>query len=315
MSDWHDPAMRALGALAVLAAVAASGSSAARQPPVVLPVSIAFFDARHGVMGTERTLETTRDGGRTWTIQHSGTGPYRILEERRGNDVSAIGYRHYLHSSDRGITWRRAQRRPLSGAAFGQPLLGWDVKPVWPPSDGPPPWLSTTRDGGRTWRRTFRVCHWRGIDFHFAGLAHVSPARAWIVCVGQPGAGMQPKAVFETRNGGRGWALRACACFRPDNRGRLDWSGYPHTIEFTPRGDGFLLQHRGQPISITHDGGRTWMRFVGQPEIDFRLDASIVSARRIYALTGDTSERARLQVTTDGGRTWRVLRRWGSTRG
>jgi photosystem II stability/assembly factor-like uncharacterized protein len=261
-------------------------------------------------MGTERTIQTTRDGGSTWTVRFRGRGPFTLVEERWGDEVWATGRRLYLHSADRGQTWRRQSRPPVSGAAFGAPLLGWDVKPVWPPSDGGPPWLSKTRDGGRSWRRLGRVCHWRGIDFDFAGLAHVSPSRAWIVCVSQPGAGMQPKAVFETRDAGTSWAIRACACFRPHGRGELSWSGYPHSIEFTPRGDGVLIQIRGYPITISQDCGRNWRRWVGEPEVDMRLDASIVSARRIYALTGSMSERARLNVTTDGGRTWRVVRRW-----
>jgi photosystem II stability/assembly factor-like uncharacterized protein len=302
-----------LAALVLVGAAAASGSSAARRTPAPLPVSVAFFDARHGVLGTEGTIETTADGGRTWTIRLRGAGPYRLVEERGGNEIWATGRRHSLHSTDRGLSWQRNRRPPTSGVAFGSPLIGWIVKPVWPPSDGPPPWLWKTRDGGRTWRRIARVCRWRGIDFQFSGgLGHVSPHRAWIVCVGQPGAGMQHKAVLETRDGGRSWAMRACACSRPDARGRLGWEGYPRAVEFTPRGDGALFQHRGQPISITHDGGRTWTRFVGQPEVDFRLDTAIVSGQRIYAVTGETSERAKLQLTTDGGRTWHVIRTWGN---
>lgn len=309
VSAWHDPAVKALEALVVVAAVAASGSSAARRPPIVLPVSIAFFDARHGVMGTQRTIETTYDGGRTWTIQYSGTGPYRIVEERRGNEVWATGPGQSLYSGNRGYAWRRQPRPPTSGAAFGAPSLGWEVKQRELPSGDRVAWISKTRDGGRSWRRVGRVCRdWSS----FASISHVSPTRGWLVCAGQPGAGMQEKAIFETRNGGRSWSLRACACLGRFRRGRLSTAGYPVGIEFTPRGDGVLLQHRGTPVTITHDGGRTWTRTAGAPELDFRLDASIVSARRIYVLAGPTSERMRLLVTDDGGRTWRVLRRWGS---
>jgi photosystem II stability/assembly factor-like uncharacterized protein len=302
--------VRVAAALVVVAAVTAGGSSAARAPLSSPPVSIAFFDARHGVLGTERTIETTADGGRTWRIRHIGRGPYRLVDERARNDVWATGFREYFHSSDRGLTWRRTARPPVSGAAFGSPHLGWDVKPYWLRSDTRRPWLSKTRDGGRTWHRTAPVCRFPGVDFDFAGLAHVSPMHAWIVCVGTPGTGMQPKAVLETRDGGRAWAVRACACFRPYARGRLGWPGYPRALEFTPRGDGALIQIRGLPITFTHDGGRNWVQSVGEPEVDFRLDASIVSSRRMYALTGQTGGRARLQLTTDGGRTWRVLRRW-----
>jgi photosystem II stability/assembly factor-like uncharacterized protein len=304
VSAWNDPAVKFVAVLGALAVVAASGSAAARRPPVSLPFSVAFFDARHGVIGTDRTIETTADGGRTWTIQHSGAGPYRLVEEWHGDEVWAVGPRgQYLHSRDRGATWRRAARPPVSGVAFGTPLLGWTVKQR---DIGSPAWLSETRDGGRSWRRIGRVCRDLG---GFAGLAHVAPARGWIVCRSQPTGGMQPKSVHETQDGGRTWTLRACACFQR-SRGRIDMAGYPFAVEFTARGDGALLHTRGYPITLTHDGGRTWRFRVGRPEVDFRLDTSIVSARLVFAIAGSMAVDARLIMTRDGGRTWRTVRRW-----
>jgi photosystem II stability/assembly factor-like uncharacterized protein len=299
--------MRTLAALAVVAAVAASGSSAARRPPISLPLSVAFFDSRHGVLGTERTIETTADGGRTWTIQRSGTGPYRILVERGGNDAWASGRGQHLHSSDRGASWRPSGQA-VSGAGFGSPLLGWDVKQRELPSGDTAAWLSRTRDGGRSWRRIRRVC----ADLErFAGLSHVSPARGWLLCVGQPGAGQQLKAVYATVDGGHSWRVRACACLRPYNRGRISSTGYGAGIEFIPDGFGALLQHRGSGLSITRDGGRTWsgVRAV-QTEIEYGHDVSVVSRRVVYALVGPATVANRLIVSRDGGRTWRAVRRW-----
>jgi photosystem II stability/assembly factor-like uncharacterized protein len=272
-----------------------------------LPRSIAFLDVRHGVVGTDRTIETTDDGGRTWTIRYRGKGPFRVVNKRGTRRVWATAPRLYLRSDDGGATWRRLARRPVSGVEFGKPLVGWDVKEREFISENRA-WLSKTRDGGRTWRRFREVC---AEQYAFAGLAHVAEDHAWMTCVGQPGVGQQQRAVFETRDGGRSWTMRACGCQRPLTRGSITWSGYPRELEFIPGGHGVMFQFRGSPILVTHDGGRTWRHGVGQPEIDLEVDASIVSPRLIYALVGDGHERARLLVTKDGGRDWRLVRRWG----
>jgi photosystem II stability/assembly factor-like uncharacterized protein len=277
------------------------------------PHAIAFLDARHGVLGTDRTLETSDDGGRTWTVRYHGRGPFTLVNERGGRRVWATAPRRSLASTDGGLTWRRLARRPVSGVAFGIPTLGWDVKERELPRGDTEAWLSETRDGGRNWRRMRRVCN--DFDYGFAGLSHVAEGHGWIVCVGQPGTGMQMRAILETRDGGTTWSMRACGCPRPVARGRITWSGYPRGLRFTPAGDGVLFQFRGEPIVVTHDGGRTWRNWVGRPEVDFEVDASIVSSRLIYALAGSGHGDARLLLTTDGGRDWRLVRRWGSTRG
>jgi photosystem II stability/assembly factor-like uncharacterized protein len=305
---WHDPAVKAFAVFVAVAAVAAGGSSAARQPPVSVPVSIAFFDARHGVMGTERTIETTSNGGRTWTIQYSGTGPYHVLAERGGTRAWATARAQSIHSPNRGVTWR-ASPRPVSGAVFGAPRFGWDVKQRELPTGRTLAWLSETRDGGRTWRRLARVCG----DFeYFGALAHVSRTRGWILCHNQPAAGHQLKAVYATVDGGRRWRMRACACGVVRNRGRISSAGYAGGIEFMRDGFGALIRHRGSGLSITRDGGRTWSAVrVVEFETDYGHDVSVVSRQVVYALVGSpTMVSRRLIVSRDRGRTWRVVRRW-----
>jgi photosystem II stability/assembly factor-like uncharacterized protein len=271
-----------------------------------LPRSIAFLDVRHGVLGTDRTIETTADGGRTWTIRYRGKGPFRVVSERGARRVWATAPRLYLRSDDRGARWRRLARRPVSGVEFGKPLVGWDVKERETFGENEA-WLSKTRDGGRTWRRFRRVCR---DQYGFGGLAHVAESHAWMTCVGQPGAGQQQRAVFETRDGGNSWTMRACGCQRPLTRGSITWAGYPRGLRFTPDGYGVMLQFRGSPILVSHDGGRTWRHGVGRPEVDLEVDASILSPKLIYALASEGHERARLLVSTDGGRDWRLVRRW-----
>jgi hypothetical protein len=290
-------------------AFAITGGAGAERTIALPPRSITFLDARHGVLGTDQTIETTHDGGVTWTIRYRDKGPFKVVNARGTRRVWATAPRVWLHSGNGGLTWGRLARRPVTGVAFGNPLVGWDVKQNERGTGEIFAWLSETRDGGRTWGRVRRVCK----GFSFAGLAHVSERHGWIVCVGQPGAGQQQRAIFETRDRGRTWAMRACGCQAPLTRGRITWSGYPRGMHFIPDGHGVLFQFRGSPILITHDGARTWRHGVGQPEIDLNVDASIVSPRRIYALAAQTAERARLLVTTDGGRNWRLVRRWSAT--
>lgn len=295
--------MRWLTGIALSVALAITGGAHAERTIALPPRSIAFLDARHGVLGTDQTIETTLDGGVTWTIRYRGKGPFVVVSERGARRVWATAPRLWLYSANGGLTWQRVGRRPVSGVAFGNPGLGWEAKRGW---------LVVTRDGGRNWRRASRVCHGRGYTFDVAGLSHVSDQHGWVVCVGQPGAGQQQRAIVETRDGGRTWAMRACGCQAPLTRGRIPWAGYPRGIRFTPDGHGALFQFRGSPILITHDAGRTWRHGVGRPEIDLEVDASLVSPRRIYALAAQGAERARLLVTTDGGGDWRLVRRWSA---
>jgi photosystem II stability/assembly factor-like uncharacterized protein len=123
---------------------------------------------------------------------------------------------------------------------------------------------------------------------------------------------MQPKAVFETRNGGRRWRLVADAFFtRIGERGGLSTGGYPYGMSFGPGGHGLLWQARGHTYS-TRDGGRHWRSLrVTSPDVIEGEAASVVSAavRFLVVRNGRTGTFELLRLSRSG-RAHVVVHRW-----
>jgi photosystem II stability/assembly factor-like uncharacterized protein len=165
-----------------------------------------------------------------------------------------------------------------------------------------------TRDRGRSWQRVGGPC----IRANGASLSFVSARHGWLLCTSQPGAGMQPKAVFETRNAGRRWHLVADAHFTGIGRSRdgLSASGYPLGMSFEPGGHGLLWQARGLTYS-TRDGGRHWQSLrVTSPEVIEGQAASVVSANTHFLVVrnGRTNMYELLRLTP--GRRAHIVHRW-----
>src|SRR5919197_13890 len=97
---------------ALLAAVVSVGVQ-----PSFEPQSLAFWDARHGlVQGAElrgkhrEAVWMTADGGRTWRTVKRGPGPYWIAAVRGGSDGWIALPGALLRSGDRGRTWSTFSR-------------------------------------------------------------------------------------------------------------------------------------------------------------------------------------------------------------
>jgi photosystem II stability/assembly factor-like uncharacterized protein len=123
---------------------------------------------------------------------------------------------------------------------------------------------------------------------------------------------MQPKAVFETRNGGKRWRLVADASFTRigRNRGGLSTGGYPYGMSFEQGGHGLLWQARGHTYS-TRDGGRHWRSLrVTSPEVIEGEAASVVSpeVRFLVVSNGRTGMYELLRLPRSGRAA--VVHRW-----
>jgi len=126
----------------------------------------------------------------------------------------------------------------------------------------------------------------------------------WSVCVGEPGAGNQAKAVYR--------GTERVAYTPPSARGGyggISSYGYPVGIagasEF-----GIIWETRGT-LYVTRDGGHHWhgLPKVAQPEVDFGEWADVVRGRLGIVLL-ERNGHSRLIETTDAGRVWRVVHRW-----
>jgi hypothetical protein len=127
----------------------------------------------------------------------------------------------------------------------------------------------------------------------------------WSICVGEPGAGNQAKAVY------RG---KTRVAYTPPaahgGYGGISSYGYPAGIAGTHDGFGIIWETRGT-LYVTRDGGHEWHALprIARPELDFGSWADVVRGRLGFVLL-ERNGRTRLIETADAGRTWRVVHRW-----
>jgi photosystem II stability/assembly factor-like uncharacterized protein len=286
---------------AALALFVAGGSAAERAR--FEPQSVAFWDVRHGLVSGYRfpsrrwVVLLTSDGGRTWRTVRRGLGPYGVAAVRGGSDGWIAMPGALLHSGDRGRTWSTFSRARIVEPSFASPRDGWAF------ARGR---LVATHDGGVVWRPLRQPCG-RFVD-PVPRLSLVTPAHGWILCLSQPGVGQQLKALYESRDGGRTWRLRASSLFGRPRRGNLPTTGYGDAISFLDDGHGWLAESRG-PFFETRNGGSYWRPLpLSKPELVEAHDAELLSDRVGVALIFYS---LRLAVTYDAGRTWRYVARFG----
>jgi photosystem II stability/assembly factor-like uncharacterized protein len=306
----------------------AAGTGSARPVANVSPNSISFWDSRHGILGTGPewcvqcgvgTIQTSDDGGRTWKVRYrtraritavetSGSSDAWALLQRCSSDPARCVPAGILRSHDRGRSWSSLPNAGLVRISFGTARIGLAIRGTEGGCciDG---LAMRTQDGGRSWKRLRGPCRaarsWGGLQ----DLVLASRTHGWALCVSQPAAGIQGKAVFETRDSGRHWQKRAWASPFGGERGGLGIGGYPLGIAFLADGRGLLWEGRGS-LAATTNGGGTWKGAgLGQPEVDFGQSASIVTRQTSFVLLR-TDGHPRLAVTTDGGRRWRTVHRW-----
>jgi photosystem II stability/assembly factor-like uncharacterized protein len=276
------------------------------------PSSVAFWDRERGLLGSGHcwdcpggTISTTDDGGRTWTVREKTIAPVTWVTTLGARTAWALAGHVLLHSADGGRSWQAMSKAPLLSVAFTSESEGWGV--IESRESTFASVLVRTRDGGRDWKKAASPCP--RVVGGVMGVSFPTPARGWLLCVGEPGAGQQEKAVFATRDGGETWAAISGAIVGSESlAGGLGGYGYPQGISFAADGTGILWESRGL-LFRTRNGARTWSTAdVVKPELDFGSSATVVDDRIAYVLL----ERGafRLLRSADGGRTWSVVHRW-----
>ena len=312
--------MRLLPWLGVVVALVAGvpASSAAGKRPV--PVTVAFWDATHGLAaltgfgscgprsdGVRVALERTADGGRNWTRVHSACAWVNayggdVTLATAGTRTAALAVPGgLLRTANRGDSWSVLRAPRIEALSFASSSLGWAV--VGGPTRLT---LEETRSGGRTWHVLETPCR-----ADIAKVSLVDAGHAWFLCLGGAGAGNQGKAVYETRDGGSSWTLRARTAFGTSAAGKLDSYGYPVDVVFRASGRGWMPQLRGATLT-SRDSGRTWTPLpITEPEVKLGLSVSFVSDTTGFLLL-QNGERRRFELdrTADGGRTWHVVHAW-----
>ncbi len=256
------------GLLAAIVLPAVGGAADGYRYPRFQPVSIAFFDARHGVLaeddwvcqkahGCEGRILVTQDGGSRWRVIFTGARGIELFPVRGTQVVFALIGDAMLESTDAGLHWHRLDWGPAI-VSFVTPARGWRLGRVTTLAHPPP--LYETRDGGRSWITRVDPC--KGDYGVPAAMSFASKTRGWIVCNTQATAGYQGKAVWMTTDGGGSWELRGRThpIGPPEPKqqvGNLPGYGYPTGAAFLADGHGWVMQGRGDML-ITADGGHTW---------------------------------------------------------
>jgi photosystem II stability/assembly factor-like uncharacterized protein len=198
-----------------------------------------------------------------------------------------------------GAAQARTTRQPVpTSIAFWDRDHGLAAFVVYGPTDRSEGYLSTTADGGKTWK-----IRWRGTGVSY--VATVPGTReAWAqiwpksVCIDCPGL------MIRSRDSGRTWRRAGTAPSRPS---------------FPSRQVGFAMRSRqanSGPLMKTTNGGRSWRR-VGAPcrrgwgGYAWSAALSFVSPRRGWLICtgqpGAGNQSKALYTTANGGVTWKRL--------
>jgi photosystem II stability/assembly factor-like uncharacterized protein len=223
---------------------------------------------------------------------------------------------HLYRTSDGGRTWRSLGRPGgHSCSAPGTTFLsfvdarhGW-MEPVSP--TGPVGTLDETTDGGRSWKHVATgpaVGPGRSLPC-LAPIRFVSASTGWLGRCDESRGG-----VFRSTDGGRRWSRAAIAV--RDGRFDLPWFHGRDGVEAATVGTkpvGRSGRARAVALSVTSDGGREWATRATRPIASCPLSAyntdfwptSVVNSR-VWWVVSDGA-RPSVQLTLDGGRTWRTV--------
>jgi len=152
-----------------------------------------------------------------------------------------------------------------------------------------------------------------------ANAVSATAAEVWVLCIGQPGAGNQPKAVYSSIDGLKSWQqLAAVALFGAPGGPRMSSAGipsygYPVGLNFSGEGTGLLLESRGTTF-LSPDSGARWhpLLKVTEPERNFGASASVLNSGHAFLLQtpGTTGASMVLLSSDDGGATWKPVHAW-----
>lgn len=315
----------AFSAAATVVPLSGAAVPASHMPPRHEGYRIAFTDARRGVMSATRpnvpcpnlqcpfTVYATADGGRTWRATlRAPTSPGSVAELATapgtgvfwaafGCDEGASCRSSLYRSGDGGRGWVRVSRTWLFAPSFGSTRHGWAIGRTGPVA---------TRDAGRTWHRLPSDPCPSAVASEPI-LARASATRGWSLCHDGDVTVPDSVAVYETRNGGRTWSLRAARGPTLPSRGRglLDAVAL-RGLSFSASGRGWMWKWAGTPL-VTADGGRTWRPATGRRTWQFpALTWGSGPSGSVAAAIVDTQGAQMIARTANRGRTWTVVHRW-----
>ena len=203
--------------------------------------SVFFADGEYGwSCGRWGTILHTTDGGKTWSVQDSGTrntlGGIYFVDRQNGWAVGNMGT--IIHSSDGGKTWEK-QDSPVDfyhmDVCFASSLKGWIVSEQTH--------ILVTEDGGNTWEVQFSDEDYILKSISFFGESHG-------FAVGEFGH------IYHTQDGGKNWEKQAGGA-EINDIGDLVGEPYLFDVVMTDETTAWAVGIEGRVI-LTENGGDTW---------------------------------------------------------
>ena len=231
-----------------------------------------LVNASGWAVGEAGTILATKDAGKTWTKQDSGTWEWlhsvHFVDELTGWVVGEFGL--ILVTRDAGMTWamQRQQRgvddTPLS-VHFVNETTGWAV--------GNSGTILSTTDAGKTWARL------------------------------QLGGGGRSLNSDYFVNETTGWAVDGRGTIRSTTDAGITWSEQNHnmdltSVHFVSEKTGWVVGNQGTILSTT-DAGKTWTQQVSGTVVDLH-SVDFVNETTGWAV----GNRGTILSTTDAGKTW-----------
>lgn len=233
-------------------------------PPT--PLSIRFVGANMWVSGPG--IYESHDSGSTWkqvfsspvvALEPAETTAWAIADCTVADpSASCVLFTSRIGSD---VWSRSAVQPPIGAVGYGGPEWAPVLLERAPhgvafiaggsPQPGSHALLASTRDDGRTWRRSQLPC-----TFGIAGLRSPDGTTVWLLCGGGGGAGTGPKAVYVSVDGGTSWGERANDLSTPPV-GSISGAGYASSLAVTDGGIGLIGSLRAGIIRSV-DGGRSW---------------------------------------------------------
>ncbi len=263
--------------------------------------SFLFVATRHGLV----TLERERD---TWREIAQGLAAHDVTSVIAREGVILAGTTSGIfRSDDLGQTWADASQgltnRHVRWMAFHPDFSDFEFAGTEPAG------IFISHNGGQTWRECPEVARLR--DRYGWNLPY-SPAAGCVRGFAFHGprayAAVEVGGVLRSDDGGETWRLADGSSGIPDLSGPPAPLIYPdvHSLTTHPSSPDLVLAATGGGLYHTADGGQTWSLRYDCYVRAVWVDPS--DARHMVLGPADNVEsNGRIEMTRDGGQTWRVI--------
>ena len=274
------------------------------------PATIHFFDRDHGILYAGVMYRTT-DSGAHWSVISlpEGTPNFVFASATHGwavvSEPDQQATTHLYSTVDGGLFWHRVDSSPPPGALWGRALpmtLGFRSDGEgWTGSEESSPTVSTTRDGGTTWRTialppiTTRPIGGKGFLAYNTSVV-LMPGNGVIALVSD---GFGDEWMFTSFDRGQSWRLIS----PPPSPAQLSDLSFVDSRHWWASRWGALFK--------TSDAGQTWIPVATVvPDIsgDWTFaPAQVIDAKHAWLVMSSANRRSGatgLMMTSDGGVNW-----------